>query len=126
LDFQHGNGFAESARSGKDRAPRARFVSHRYLCSSHIDIEKFRHREWAPALRAAGIAHRRLYDYRHTFVTWAIESGIELWYLARVMGTSTAQIEDTYARWLKRTDDQLRAAFDAYDNAATAHAVVGR
>lgn len=23
--------------------------------------------------------------------------------------------EDTYARWLKRTDDQLRAAFDAYD-----------
>jgi hypothetical protein len=29
----------------------------------HIDIEKFRHREWAP--RAAGIAHRRLYDCRH-------------------------------------------------------------
>jgi hypothetical protein len=30
-------------------------------------------------------------------------------------GTSTVQIEDTYARWLKRTDDQLRAAFDSYD-----------
>jgi integrase len=47
------------------------------------------------------VAHRRLYDCRHTFATWAIESGVELWYLARVMGTSTVQIEDTYARWLK-------------------------
>ena len=31
------------------------------------------------------------------------------------MGTSVAQIEETYARWLKRTDDQLRTAFDDYD-----------
>jgi integrase len=85
---------------------------------AHIDVERFRHREWTPALRAAGVPHRRRYDCRHTFATWAIESGIELWYLARVMGTSIVQIEDTYARWLKRTDDQLRAAFDAYDNAA--------
>ena len=36
------------------------------------------------------------------------------------MGTSTAQVEDTYARWLKRTDDQLRATFDAYDDSAAA------
>jgi hypothetical protein len=35
--------------------------------------------------------------------------------LAQIMGTSIVQIEDTYARWLKRTDEQLRAAFDAYD-----------
>jgi hypothetical protein len=25
------------------------------------------------------------------------------------------QLEDTYARWLQRTDEQLRAAFNAYD-----------
>jgi len=36
-----------------------------------------------------------------------------------VRGTSVVQIEDTYARWLKRTDDQLLAAFDAYDAAAS-------
>ena len=29
------------------------------------------------------------------------------------------EIEDTYARWLKRTDDRLRVAFDAYDAAAS-------
>jgi hypothetical protein len=45
LGFQHGNGFAESARSGKDGAPRARFVSHRYLCSAASwDTSLWRHR----------------------------------------------------------------------------------
>jgi len=62
-----------------------------------------------------GIDHRRLYDCRHTFATWAIESGVQLFYLATIMGTSIVQLEDTYARWLTRTDDQPRAACDAYD-----------
>src|SRR5438093_5581451 len=30
----------------------------------YIDIEKFRYREWAPALRSAGIEHRRILDCR--------------------------------------------------------------
>jgi integrase len=81
----------------------------------YIDNEKFRYREWAPALRAAGLEHRRLYDCRHTFATWGIEAGVHLSYLAEKMGTSVVQLEDTYARWLKRTDDQLRETFDAYD-----------
>jgi integrase len=84
----------------------------------YIESEKLRYRVWTPAFKAAGLDHRRLYDCRHTFATWAIEQGIELWYLARIMGTSTTQLEDTYARWLQRTDDRLRAAFDAYDSGA--------
>jgi integrase len=95
-------------RSTKWTAPRG----------GYIDLEKFRYREWAPALRAAGLEHRRLYDCRHTFATWAIESGVPLWHLAQIMGASVVQIEDTYARWLKRTDDQLRTALDEYDAAA--------
>jgi hypothetical protein len=31
------------------------------------------------------------------------------------MGTSVVQIEDTYSRWLKRTDERLREAFAAGD-----------
>lgn len=80
-----------------------------------IEGGKFRYREWTPALRAVGLTHRRLYDCRHTFATWAIESGVHLWYLATIMGTSVVQLEDTYARWLRRTDDQLRTMFDEYD-----------
>jgi integrase len=81
----------------------------------YIDLERFRHRQWTPALRAAGLDVRGPYTMRHTFATWGIESGVQLWYLAQVMGTSVRELEDTYARWLTRTDDQLRAAFNAYD-----------
>jgi integrase len=84
----------------------------------YIDIEKFRHREWSPALRAAGIDHRPVKTMRHTFASWSIEAGVELSFLARIMGTSVRELEDTYFRFLTRTDDQLRAAFDAYDLAA--------
>jgi hypothetical protein len=38
------------------------------------------------------------------------------------MGTSVAQLEDTYARWLTRTDEQLRGLLDAYDSHAPAAA----
>jgi integrase len=81
----------------------------------HIDLERFRHRDWAPALRAAGIDHHRVYDMRHTFATWAIESGMHLLRLAEVMGTSARQIEETYSRWLTNTDEQLRVLLDDYD-----------
>jgi integrase len=53
-----------------------------------------------PALRAAGIKRRRVYDCRHTFAIWAIEDGVQLSHLATIMGKSVVQIEDTYARWL--------------------------
>jgi integrase len=86
-------------------------------CGGYIDGEKFRYRHWTPAVRAAGLDHRRLVDCRHTFATWAIEQGVHLSHLATIMGTSVTQLEDTYARWLERTDERLRSAFDAYDAA---------
>ena len=52
---------------------------------------------------------------RHTFATWAIEDGqIPLTQLAVIMGTSIREFEDTYHRWLRRTDDQLRAPLADY------------
>jgi integrase len=56
---------------------------------------------------------------RHTFATWASEEGsIPLPQLATIMGTSIREIEDTYFRSLRRTDERLIAALDAYDMAA--------
>jgi hypothetical protein len=52
---------------------------------------------------------------RGSIGTWAIESGVQASYLAVVMGTSIRELEDTYFRWLRRTDDQFRAVFDEYD-----------
>jgi hypothetical protein len=34
------------------------------------------------------------------------------------MGTSVRELEDTYFRWLVRTDDHLRELFDMYDDRA--------
>jgi integrase len=81
----------------------------------YIDLEAFRHREWTPALRATGLAVRGPYHMRHTFATWAIDSDTKPSHIATLMGTSLRELEDTYFRWLQRTDEQLLAAFDAYD-----------
>jgi integrase len=83
----------------------------------YLEINRFRLQHWYPALRAAGLEQRGIYTARHTFATWAIESDVKLSYLAQMMGTSIREIEDTYFRWLQRTDEQLLAALDAYDAA---------
>jgi integrase len=86
----------------------------------YIDGEKFRYREWAPALRAAGIEHRRVYDCRHTFASWGVAGGVQLFYLARIMGTSVAQIDATYGHLLPDSEEYLRGLLDAYDERTTA------
>jgi integrase len=64
----------------------------------YIDLEKWRWREWTPALCAAGVPHSRVYDVRHTFATWAMNAGVPTLTLAQVMGTGVQQLEDTYVR----------------------------
>jgi integrase len=81
----------------------------------YIDGERFRYRHWTPALRAAGIEHRRVYDCRHTFASCAIAGGVQLFYLARIMGTSVAQIDGTYGHLLPDSEEYLRGLLDAYD-----------
>jgi integrase len=79
------------------------------------DNNKWRWRVWTPALRAAGIEHRRIYDCRHTFASWGIAGGVQLFYLARIMGTSVAQIDATYGHLLPDSEDYLRGLLDEFD-----------
>jgi integrase len=79
----------------------------------HIDLEKFRHREWTPALRAAGIDHRRVNDLRHTYASWSLAADVPVAKLSRMMGTSVAQIEDTYARALRGDEERYGSRLDA-------------
>lgn len=51
----------------------------------YIELNKFRWREWTPALPAAGIPHRRIYDLRHTYATWSLAAGVSLFALLRRM-----------------------------------------
>ena len=87
-----------------------------------IDIETFRHREWTPALQAAGIDHRRVYDCRHTSTSWAIAGGVSLFHLSKIMGTSTTMIGDVYGHLLADSENYLRGLLDAYDERPAAAA----
>jgi integrase len=80
-----------------------------------IDINNFRHRGWTPALQAAGVAHRRIYDLRHTYATWSLAAGIDIFTLSRRMGTSVAMIDRTYGHLAAGADDYERDLLDAFD-----------
>ena len=71
----------------------------------------------APVSQLAGniMERRRVYDCRHTFASWAIAGGVQLFYLARMMGTSVAQIDATYGHLLPDSEDYLRGLLDTYD-----------
>ena len=75
-------------------------------------MEKFRHREWTPRLRAAGIVHRRIYDLRHTYATWSLAAGVDLFTLSRRMGTSLAMIDQTYGHLAPDADERERGLLD--------------
>ena len=89
-----------------------------------IDIDNFRSREWIPALKAAGLPHRRIYDMRHTFATWSLAAGMSIFTLSRRMGTSVRMIDATYGHLVRDAEDQDRGLLDAYDAAedASGHA----
>jgi integrase len=83
---------------------------------SHIDLHNFRAREWTPALDAAGLPHRRIYDLRHTFASHALAAGVSIFELARFMGTSVRMIDRTYGHLVRGSEHAVRAKLDAYAN----------
>jgi integrase len=85
----------------------------------HTKHATFRYCDWTPALRAAGIEHHSVYACRHTFAAWSIRAGVQLYYLARIMGTSVAQIDATYGHLVPDSDEYLRGLLDVYDAGRT-------
>jgi integrase len=80
----------------------------------YVDLCKFRHMEWAPALKAADIPHRRIYDLRHTYASWSLAADVPVAKLAKMMGTSIGQIEDTYHGFLRDDEERYGAALDTF------------
>ena len=80
----------------------------------YIDLEKFRYREWTPALKAAGLRHRRIYDLRHTYASWSLAADVAPAKLAKMMGTSIIQIGDTYHRFLREDEERYGSTLDSY------------
>ena len=91
-----------------------------------IDINNFRHRSWTPALAAAGVEHRRIYDLRHTYATWSLAAGVDIFTLARRMGTSVKMIDRTYGHLVAGADEYERELLDAFDERADSWTRCGR
>jgi len=81
----------------------------------HIDIDNWRGRQSTPALVAAGVQHRRIYDLRHTYATWSLV-GIDIFTLARRMGTSVKMIDRTYGHLVAGADAYERELLDRFDS----------
>jgi integrase len=80
-----------------------------------IDTNNWRNRFWTPSPEAAGIKHRRIYDLRHTYATWSLAAGIDIFTLARRMGTSVKMIDRTYGHLVAGADAYQRELLDAFD-----------
>jgi integrase len=83
-----------------------------------IDINNLRNRSWTPSPAAAGIKHRRIYDLRHTYATWSLAAGVDIFTLARRMGTSVKVIDRTYGHLVAGADGYERQLLDAFDEAS--------
>jgi integrase len=81
----------------------------------HIDINNWRTRAWTPALIASGVPHHRIYDLRHTYATWCLAAGGDIFTLARRMGTSIKMIDRTYGHLVPGADAYERELLDAFD-----------
>ena len=79
-----------------------------------MNINNFRSREWKPALEAAGVAYRRIYDLRHTYATWSLAAGVNIF---TRMGTSVKMIDKTYGHLAANADEYERELLDGYDDA---------
>ena len=103
------------AREALNQMPRridtpAVFASPR---SKRLNVHNFRNREWTPALEAAGIPRRRIYDLRHTFATNALDKGVTLFELSRFMGTSIELIDQTYGHLAEGSETRVLALLEA-------------
>jgi integrase len=45
---------------------------------------------------------------RHTFATWALDAGIDIYDLARLMGTSVQVIDKTYGHFARGQGERAR------------------
>ena len=53
------------------------------------------------------------YSMRHTYASFALDAGVTLFELARLMGTSIKVIDDTYGHLVRDSHDRVRAALEA-------------
>lgn len=69
---------------------------------------------WAPAIEASGVTKpARIYDLRSTFISHALASGLTIFEVSRVAGTSPAMIQRHYGVLLDAAHESLLERLDS-------------
>jgi integrase len=89
-----------------------------------IDLDNWRRRDWRPSLEAAGLdTSLTPYAMRHTYASFALDAGVTIFELARLMGASVKVIDDTYGHLVRGSFDRvvplLRSAPDVMRSTRT-------
>jgi integrase len=79
-----------------------------------VRLDNWRHRDWYPALDAAGVARRGPYALRHTAVTSWLAAGVPIFDVSRYAGTSLLMIERVYGHLARGSEELARQRIDAY------------
>lgn len=61
------------------------------------DINNWRKRVWARAVKESGVGELRPHDLRHTYASWLIQSGVSLEEVARLLGHASTSTTKRYA-----------------------------
>lgn len=67
-------------------------------------------KEWAAAVRAAGIGHARVHDLRHTYASWQIQGGVSLAEVGRLLGHVSPLTTQRYAHLAETPSERVLAA----------------
>ena len=84
-----------------ERLPHRRGIVFPAPEGGRLNINNWRNRQWTPALAAAGVQHRRIYDLRQTYATWSLAAGT--WSRARTCTSVSCSTRST-RRGLSRLD----------------------
>jgi integrase len=78
---------------------------------------------WLRSLQKLRVLQPKPYVLRHTFATWALEAGFDLFELARPMGTSAAMIDRTYGHLARGHAERARDRLNRRPSIVVAEAV---
>ena len=68
---------------------------------------------WARVIKKAGISHRRMYETRHTFASWALQAGESPEWVAKTLGhTNVAMLFEVYSRYIPNLTRRDGSAFE--------------
>jgi integrase len=70
-----------------------------------INTCNFRNREWKPVLEAVGVVYRKFYNTRHTFISHALDKGINPVKVAHITGHSIKTMFKDYAAHIQGIAD---------------------